>query len=97
MTLLESGAKLIRYDEPGNIREDVPYAEANGLLIECPKCINSEKSHSIIVPFQGWPASTLSVIWSASGSSLADLTIRPSVRVVRGCNAHFSITKGKFA
>lgn len=58
-------------------------AEAQGLFLLCPSCfarLGSAGCHGILVPFEGRGAPGL-VFWHASGTSLEDLTISPSIQI----------------
>jgi len=70
-------------------------ARANGVIFLCPVCQGS-KAHYILC----WTAAVPQTEaphggrWTLSGSSLADLTISPSVALVDGCRAHFWVQDG---
>lgn len=69
-------------------------AEADGVHFTCPKC----RDHELLVWFSGRDvpqALEPAARWSASGKSLHDLTLWPSVNVTSGCCAHFFLTDGR--
>jgi uncharacterized protein DUF6527 len=79
--------------------------EAQGVMLLCPKCFAANDgavgTHSIIVPFEarGVPAHILGGLarWQVSGTSLADLTISPSIQLIGGCAWHGFIRNGDAA
>jgi len=88
-TLRDLEAVFMRVESPGHHREVDSMAEAHGVRFLCPQCHQSNGgpvgTHSIIVWFRGrgapddeWPAAR----WQASGASLGDLTLSPSIHVV---------------
>lgn len=81
-------------------------AEAQNLFIQCPKCTAAGEQyiHGVHVPFadRGAPDEAgphsedgKPIRWNVSGtSSLADLTITPSILIIGGCGWHGYITDG---
>ncbi len=78
------------------------FSEARGVMFLCPKCFIANRgrvgTHSVIAWFTGVPADRVPGPgrWEASGTSLADLTLRPSILLTgEGCGWHGFITNGE--
>lgn len=95
--------------KPGSLAETLvlvdTLAEATGVWTPCPKCFAAGTPHGVLSFFTGvalHPDSDLGknnegkpVRWAASGTSLADLTLTPSIQIQGGCNWHGWITNGE--
>ncbi len=85
MKLTNLDATFVRYTGRGCHQDVSTFAEANGVLFDCPKCAGTN-GHSVLVWFKGAPLDAVPgpARWSASGSSLEDLTLSPSVDLTSG-------------
>lgn len=76
---------------------DAPLSAAHGIWLDCPGC----QAHSLLVWFRDRPVPAHyepKPRWDVSGSSLADLTVTPSINLdvpgAVGCKWHGFITAG---
>jgi hypothetical protein len=115
MQLTELEPEFIRYEnrnEGAGFREwhirVTTFAEAQGLLLLCPKCFAEAGSnigvHLIQVTFadKGVPDELGShnkagkpTRWNVTGTGYADLTTTPSILIESGCKWHGFITNGE--
>lgn len=103
--LLELEPQFMRVTEPKKRYANVDdLASAQGLLLLCPACFtkNGDSNigvHSVLVWFRdrGVPddEEPLPGRWEVSGTGYADLTLKPSVHVTKGCMWHGFITAGE--
>lgn len=96
MRLADLSPQFVRW-LPGDKLQDVDtLAEASGLMLDCPVC-KGAKGHSVLAYFRdrGVPVDVKPGPgrWVVSGTSLADLTLSPSVDCGAGC-WHGFITNG---
>lgn len=88
MKLTDLEARFIRlgdrHPEGGRPIETVAaMADAHAVGFSCPACHGSARAHEIMIAFEGrlTKADGLGNTWLAAGSSLADLTLSPSIQV----------------
>jgi len=88
--LADLEAEFVR-SVPKGIKRVETFAEAQGVLFLCPACYGKNGgavgTHSILVWFDGRsvpPEERPAPRWQASGTSIADLTLAPSVDVTAG-------------
>ena len=68
-------------------------ADADGIRFMCPKC----GEHQVMVWFRGCVPDDVVPgpgRWQATGSSLADLSLYPSISLTHGCQWHGFVTAG---
>jgi len=74
----------------GQRRHVTTLAEAQGVVLFCPCGFGTDRAHGLVVPFTNAPEHNFGVLardgvtrpkWKATGTTLADLTIHPSVDV----------------
>lgn len=87
MKLKALNPKLVHYRREDDGRTRLPrvssLADAQGVLFGCPQC-SGPAAHSILVWFRdrGVPAeASPTPRWAVAGTSLADLTLSPSINV----------------
>jgi hypothetical protein len=77
-------------------------AEADAVVFLCPQCATSrgvDNSHEVTIPLRGrrWDPRG----WEFGGAGIADLTLRPSIALLRGhpgsCGWHGFVTSGEAA
>jgi hypothetical protein len=106
LKLAELQPRLLRYaPKDGHIYHETvdTMAEAQGMILLCPKCFVTNGgevgTHSVICWFVGRGVPDDAVPgparWGASGLSLADLSLNPSVLLKGGCGWHGFITNGE--
>ena len=100
MRLVDLEAEFVATTEQGYQRVET-FAEAQGVAHLCPKCFAENGgdvgTHWCISWFAGRNTPSTAVPsprWQASGSSLEDLTLAPSIQIVGGCNWHGYIQNG---
>lgn len=92
MRLLDLNAQLLRCEMLPSGQELHPYVDelsrAHGVMFLCPACFKANSgsvgTHSVLVWFanRGVPdAATPAPRWAMSGTSLADLTLSPSIQI----------------
>lgn len=90
MKITELDATFVRYTGNGGHQDVAAFAEAQGVLFTCPGCYrrngNSDIGvHMVLVWFRdrGVPdeAEPKPARWAASGSSLDDLSLTPSINL----------------
>jgi hypothetical protein len=95
---------LRRIDDKSYWREDVPFAEADGVLFLCPKCFVTNNgpvgTHSVLCwrPHVPQTMSPKPGRWEFQGTGLEDLTLvagSSSVLLLGGCCAHFFVRAGE--
>lgn len=97
MRLLELEPELLVVEEPGKLyRKTDELAKADGVTFLCPKGC----SHYVGVWFSGRGATPAEepgpARWSVSGTSLADMTLSPSINLTGpGCGWHGFVTGGE--
>jgi hypothetical protein len=107
MRLTELDAKFWKYIGDNSFETVGSLAEATSIIFLCPKCFEKNAgpvgTHSIRVDFigrdipdevcmhndQGQP-----VRWHASGSGLEDLTLNPSILLLKCCGWHGFVREG---
>jgi len=102
MKLLALQPLLVRYyAEPVGMVPVNSLDEAQGVIFNCPKCWfmdgDPSKAHSILVWFADRNVPDMAVPrprWHAEGTSLKDLTLRPSIDLGAG-DWHGFITNGE--
>lgn len=83
MRLTDLEAFFVRYESRDGVEHHIHvdgFTEADGVTFVCPLC----NGHSVCVWFAGRPlpaAVTPTPRWSASGTSLDDLTLSPSIHI----------------
>lgn len=102
MKLTELDAQFMQTTGERTMRPVETLAEAQGLMFLCPHCYKANGgragTHSIIIWFAGRgapPSWNPPDRWEVSGTSLADLTIKPSI-LNHGC-WHGFVTNGDAA
>ena len=103
-SLRELEATLHRYDAAdgsGSAPLD-RVQDANGLLFLCPKCFEanggSRGTHSVLCLFVGVPPGGKLPgpgRWTATGNTIDDVTLAPSVRIASGCGWHGFVERGR--
>jgi hypothetical protein len=100
MRLADLEAEFVATTAHGYRRVET-FREAQGVFHLCPKCFAANGgaigTHGCISWFadRGVPSTAVPVPrWQASGSSLDDLTLWPSIQLVGGCNWHGYIRNG---
>ena len=82
MKLADLEPKLYRLTDDGRLHEVETTAEAGGVMFLCPGCFvqnaGNVGTHSILLRID---AKGEGPRWAASGSTVADLTLKPSVNV----------------
>lgn len=104
MRLVDLEPEFLKITDEGH-RTDATMAEADGLMLLCPKCFQKNSgpvgTHRIVcwrphVPLA--PHLTGPGRWQMHGSGFHDLTLTASsnsILLLGGCNAHFFITNGE--
>lgn len=94
---------LIKRNPDGGFREGVAtVAEADGVLFACPVCTAANHPHAVICWFSGRGVPDTESPgpgrWSASGTTIADLTLSPSVHLKGApCGWHGWVKNGDAA
>lgn len=98
LTDLEPQFVAIRERDGGRHIDRVDtFAEADAVRFSCPGC----GQHEIVIPFAGrnWDGKGTANGWRAAGTGYGDLTLQPSVLLLRGhpndCHWHGFITAGE--
>ncbi len=93
--LADMEGRLYRREADGALVRVETVAEADGVMFLCPSCYDRNSgdvgTHSILVWIAGReiPASETPLPrWDASGTALADLTLRPSINLHPDANRH---------
>lgn len=100
MKLAELDATFLRITDEITYQMDVPFAAAQGVMFLCPKCFitngGAVGTHRVTCWFRdkGVPDAMRPgpARWPATGTSLADLTLTPSVLLLSGCAWHGEVT-----
>lgn len=106
MNLADLQPQLLTYEERDGCVFHVfvdDFAQAQGVIFLCPKCFEANSgpvgTHSVItwfqdrsVPEQAKPGPAR---WAVSGTSLADLTLSPSVLLLGACGWHGWVRAGQ--
>jgi len=75
-------------------RNDAPMTDAQGVRFRCPKC----GGHSVLIWFEGRGVPEQlrpRPRWKATGTSVADLTLTPSILIRAPCGWHGFVTNGQ--
>ena len=103
MNLTDLDATFRRILDERTDQEGVPFAEAQGIRFLCPKCFEAnghkpEGVHSVLCWFADKDVpdgkSPGPARWQATGTSVEDLTLTPSVLLTSGCRWHGFVTAG---
>lgn len=104
LRLTDLSPRWLRRDADDSWMQDVPLAEAHGVMFLCPKCFEANGRspigvHSVICWRPSVPQTTRPTPgrWEFQGSSFEDLTLvagSSSVALQGGCEAHFFIRDG---
>lgn len=97
-----------KYEAPKSFRVVEELAEADSVIFLCPVCFKQNNgpvgTHSIRIDFRGRNVPDHicmhndkghPVRWDVSGTSLENLTLKPSIQILGGCKWHGFITSGK--
>jgi len=108
MRLTDLEPTFLKYgpmDGQNIIIRDVPMAEADGILLLCPKCYTENPGAVRIHPVRCWSPKIPKTVdsspgrWNLVGTGFHDLSLEAtparSVLLTGGCNAHFLITNGE--
>lgn len=103
MRLRDLNAEFVRYVQAGSFqRGSTAVSEAHGVIFDCPGC---NGGHSVLVWFRDRPVPSTeepsSARWEASGSTIDDLTLSPSInldtesaRIAKTCCWHGWVKNG---
>jgi hypothetical protein len=98
--LVDLGARFFRLGNDAALQPIDTLAGAQCVRFYCPKCLKlnggPSGTHTVLCLFRdrGVANSVAGLRWSIGGSSLANLTLLPSVQLVGGCSWHGWITQG---
>ena len=95
MKLTDLEAELLRLQPDGSLADVDTVAEATSAMFDCPGC----RRHSVLIHFRGRVPSEAEprARWDASGTTVADLTLSPSVHLTdpKGCGWHGFVRNGE--
>lgn len=104
MRLRDLEATFLKIESPTSYRRTGDQrGDADGVHFLCPLCFQRNGgpagTHAVKVWFEhvGQDVFPTGGRWTAIGTSLDDLTTKPSIQIVGGCNWHGYITNGDAA
>jgi hypothetical protein len=94
MRLTELSPQFVCIDDGGVFRHVATAAEAHGIRFRCPNACGID----VFVCFEGRgvpPQYGAGLRWEATGDGYEDLTLRPSIHIVKPCGWHGYVTNGE--